>query len=309
MRIKKAAVLPALGIGDALLMMIASHQLKEQSYEVTTFHDELIQLKDWFPGQSFKKAKELNIDDLSAFDLIILENDNSLRIKELLNRYRQVISIFYPTYSPQKHALLTPHDFAFDPSVSMVQNIARSIATLLHLRRPSTSNGITPPPFLVHKKHLKRVLLHPTSRNPAKNWTTSGFLRLAQALVKKGYSPLFCISPAEKEKWTPLLSSMEVANLTDLTALAACVYESGAVIGNDSLLGHLGSNLGLPTLVIANDEQRMRLWKPGWTEGTLVLPPKWTPNFKGFRCKDNYWQSFISHKKVLSRFEKLLSTL
>src|SRR5579871_602091 len=82
----KTAVLPALGIGDALLMMIASHQLKLAGHRVTTFHDALPELASWFPGQDLQKCPP--IEALQPFDLILVENDNSPKIKMLLEAFR-----------------------------------------------------------------------------------------------------------------------------------------------------------------------------------------------------------------------------
>ena len=44
---KKAAVLPAQGIGDGLLMLVASYNLQEAGYEVTTYQPLLKQLTPW----------------------------------------------------------------------------------------------------------------------------------------------------------------------------------------------------------------------------------------------------------------------
>ena len=95
----------------------------------------------------------------------------------------------------------------------------------------------------------------------------------------------------------------ESIDFPNLGALAGFVYESGFVIGNDSLLGHLGSNLDLPTVTIAGDERRMRLWRPDWKRGQLALPPWWLPPS---RFKNAQWRHFISPRKVLNRFEELL---
>ncbi|HKY99639.1 MAG TPA: hypothetical protein VJ112_00560, partial [Rhabdochlamydiaceae bacterium] len=120
---KKAVVFPAAGIGDALLMMIASARLLELGYEVTTLHPALLQLQEWFPKQKFSTAPPLEqfATFFSSCDLIIVENDNSPKIRVLvqLRKEKKIenLAIFYPTYEPHKHALLDPFDKVFNPKL------------------------------------------------------------------------------------------------------------------------------------------------------------------------------------------------
>lgn len=309
---KTAAVLPALGIGDAILMMIASHRLYLSGFQVTTFHDSLPELAPWFPHQSFEKnlSDEELINRLNPFDLIIAENDNSTRIKKLIAAFRgqspERLSIFYPTYFQAKHGLLHSTDKVFDPDRPMAENIGEAIANLLHKKDPSKNNGITPPLPLKHRVHSNRIIIHPTSRVPSKNWSSHKFLDLAKQLKDRGYDPHFCVSPAERHQWENALQlGCSLPHFSNLSELAAFIFESGFHIGNDSLLGHLASNLNIPTLIIADDEKRMRLWRPGWQSGEVVLPPQWIPNPRIFRWKKNHWQRLISVRKVFKKFNKL----
>ncbi len=306
---KRAAVLPALGIGDGLLMMIASEQLKAHGYQVTTFHNALPQLSSWFPGHDLQtlSAEEKVLETLSSYDLILIENDNSTKVKHLIHHCRKRLSIFYPTYLSTKHAPLNPMDKVFDPNLPMADNIAFSIASLLQMQAPSKDNGLTPPSTLKHRCNKTQVLIHPTSRVPSKNWKASGFIQVAKKLAAQGLKPLFCVSPEEQKAWgfvqqwdLPLIIAPTLAHL------AAIIYESGIVIGNDSLAGHLASNLHIPSVIIANDSKRMRLWRPGWLQGQLVLPPFYLPNWKFLRLKENHWQHFITPSKVLKIFDLLL---
>jgi heptosyltransferase III len=307
-----AAVLPALGIGDALLMMIASHQLKIEGYRVTTFHHALPELAPWFPGHDLQPlpAQEKLLDVLASFDRIFVENDNSPLIKQLVNAYRNSLSIFYPTYSPPKHAPLSSLDRTFDKNLPMADNIAEAVASLIGHPISSKENGLSPLPSITHRAKKQQVILHPTSRETAKNWKASGFIAVALKLKDRGMLPVFCISPNERPNWQFVESQgFTLADLPNLSALAALIYESGFVIGNDSLIGHLASNLQIPNVIIANDEKRMRLWRPGWLKGQLVLPPPYLPNWKFLRLKEKHWQHFISPGIVLRHFDKLAGML
>ena len=290
---KTAAVIPAFGIGDALLMMIASHQLKLQGYKVTTFHHALPELASWFPDHEMESSY-LNLD---SFDLIIVENDNSPKIKHLIDTYRSHLSIFYPTYSTQKHAPLHLLDRIFDESRPMADNIAEAMASFFSLPVPSKYNGLT---FPTTPPNSKQILIHPTSRVPFKNWKAKGFIKVARKLKKLDFNPVFCVSPQEQSEWQFITNEgFTLVCPPNLSHLATLVHESAAVIGNDSLVGHLASNLDVPTLIIADDEQRMRLWRPGWRQGTLVLPPRHLPDWK--LLKSN-WQHFVTPNQVLKTF-------
>ncbi len=307
----KAAVLPALGIGDALLMMIASHQLKLNGYEVTTFHHALPELSPWFLDHDLKPVPGLDqlMQTLNCFDLIIVENDNSPKIARLIAEHREYLSIFYPTYSATKHSPLYPSDFIFDKNCPMAENIAKTIAALLDIASISKNNGLSPPADLqlIHRANPQRIVLHPTSRETFKNWKATGFITLARHLKNRGFSPIFCVAPQERNNWKCIEDQgFTLPEFSTLSDLAAFIYESGFVIGNDSLIGHLGSNLQIPTVTIANDEQRMRLWRPDWLPGQLVLPPAFLPNWKFLRLKEKQWQHFVTPSKVLRSFNQLL---
>lgn len=310
---KTAAVLPALGIGDALLMMIGSHHLLKAGYTVTTFHDHLPELASWFPNQSFEKSlsKDNLIERLAHFDLIVAENDNSARIKTLIAAFQQgklqQLSIFYPTYSLAKHGPAHNLDKIFNPNCPMAENIGYAIGSLLRNEKSSKNNGISPPSHLQHRVHSNRIVIHPTSREPSKNWSAHQFLNVAKRLKQKGFEPYFCVSPNERPEWEKVAAiGCSLPHFPNLAELAAFIYESGFHIGNDSLLGHLASNLNIPTLIIANDEKRMRLWRPGWHEGQLVLPPQWIPNPRIFRWKKEHWQRLVPVRSVLKAFDKLV---
>jgi heptosyltransferase III len=297
---KRAAVLPAAGIGDALLMLIASHHLQQSGWKVTTFHKALPELSSWFPTHHFALLPSL--EHLDTFDKIIVENDNSPNISLLRKRFREKLSIFYPTYSPQKHGPLSPLDCAFSSTLSMAENIARASSA-------SKDNGITPPKTLQHRLHPKRILLHPSSSQLQKNWLPERFIQLALKLKNLGYEPIFTISPAERSEWLFLEErGFSLPHLPTLSALASLIYESGSIIGNDSLIGHLASNLAIPALIIANDPKRMRLWRPDWLTAQLVFPPTLLPNFKGLRLRDTKWQHWISVRAVLQAFHKQRDT-
>ncbi len=279
MKNKTVAILPCKGIGDALLMQIAAEQLLHQGYDVTVVHPKLHELQSWFPRHKFVQEY-----DFSPTSWIIAENDNSPHIQSLKKQYRDRLSIFYPTYLASKHGPLDPLDRAFDPTKPMAENIATAIASLIGAPIVSKSNGITPPSSLIQRLHRNRVLIHHTSSAEEKNWLREKFDEVSRGLDKRGFEPVF------------------VPTFGNLADLAAYVFESGFVIGNDSLVGHLASNLNIPTVIVADKHDRMQLWRPGWLEGAVVTLYPWLCRWRFFQRN---WQYFIPSSRVLSSFDAL----
>lgn len=310
-----AAVIPAKGIGDALLMMIASHQLCKAGYQVTTFHPKLRELQLWFKDHIFESEPSLDKFEsfFSSFDLIIAENDNSPKIKTLINlaQFDKIknLSIFYPTYLANKHSSLSKRDQVFDPKMPMAVNIAKTTARLLQKEFISKENGISIPSELIHRLYKKRIVIHPTSSQSQKNWSIRKYLKIARSLQQQGLYPVFVLDLKERENWPLLMKSdFDVPLFTTLDELARYIYESGFMIGNDSLIGHLASNLSIPTLIISDNRERMLLWQPGWLEGKTLTPSPWVPNFKFLKLRERHWQSFVTTSSVLRNFDHLFST-
>lgn len=308
---KTAAVVCAGGIGDGLLMMVASHRLQHAGFHVTTYHNKLHELAEWFPDHTFASMPEDIKETFTKYTLVILQNDNTPRARTLIDLYRvgtlRNLSVFYPTYETGKHAPLTSWDRVFDPKESMVSNIATSIASLLQSKERSTNNGIVPKETLKHRRYLYRVVIHPTSSAQKDMWHKARFFACAHHLKKRGFEVVFAVSSQERPDWIDVeTSGFHLPKFNTLDDLASFVYESGYVIGNDSLIGHLASNMHIPTLIISNDAKRMQLWRPGWLKGTIVTPSRLIPNFKGSRLREKRWREWITPRKVLKHFTSIV---
>lgn len=298
-------MIPAQGIGDGLMMMVAAHRLHMQGYAVTTFHSFLSELAPWFPEHHFCPLSAENQYEsvISPFDLILVQNDGTQRTHLLKNLFPDKVACFYPSYEATKYPPLAPLDRVFDAAKPMVDNIAHAIASLFALKEVSKNNGILPPPELKYRSHKNRVLIHPSGSTSAKTWAEKRFLALAHRLKALEYDVQWILPPAERPHW--LSSGFPVPLFPTLSELAAYIYESGYLIGNDSGPGHLASNLQIPTLIIADRADRMRLWRPGWLLGEIATPPAWIPNLKGMRLRETQWEHFIFPSQVLRRFQKL----
>ncbi|MDN3507442.1 MAG: glycosyltransferase family 9 protein [Simkaniaceae bacterium] len=303
---RKAAVISPFGITEALMMMVASHRLLMQGYEVTTYHSDLCQLHEWFPDHNLAPLPKT--DDLPealiAYDLVIMQYDNTPYTNRIIELYNedifQTLSLFYSKYDKAQDPPLTPWDRVFNSSFPMVDNIARAISSLFHLNNVSKNNGLIPLPGLIHRHFDKRVILHATSKQTSKAWTPSRFIKTAKRLLRLGYEPVFAINPKDRNKWLHLTSAgFSLPEFPSLSHLSEYIYESGYVIGNESSISHLASNLQIPTLVITGDRHRMRLYRPGWHAGLICAPSPFIPH------KPEHWQRLIFPRHVLSSFQKL----
>lgn len=294
---KKFAVVCGGRIGDGLLMQIAANHLRNLGIEVVTFSNQLTELIDWFPGFTF--LKQPKIEDIQAslesFDGIILQFDNTVKAKKIQSLFKNVY-ILYGSVPLEKHPLLKPgFDLKFDPTICVAENIAYSMQTLFPDGESDLDNGIKPLSHLVRNRFPNRVAIYPTSFSPANCWRENSFLKLKDQLEQSGWDPVFITPRIDAQKWG-------APKFEGLSELAAFLYESSYLIGNDAGPGHLASNLGIPTVIVGSSKEHLTFWRPGWHRGELAHPPNWTTKTK--LTRDN-WNLFISLNRVIKQFKKL----
>ena len=310
--IKKALVITSSGLGDGLMMMVASERLRSHGYQVVTMNAHLNQLHNWFPGHYFQfplAGYELE-QFIKTFDLTILQNDNTERSKEIIRLHQlgiiRSLSIFYSSYEEKKHPPLTYWDVIFNSKRPMVENIAKAVAILLRSLEISTNNGMKVPHYLQFRRFPKRVIIHPTASTSDRMWPIASYIDLAKRLKDLDFDPVFSLSLKERVFFDQALpKQIFCPKISSLSDLAELIYESGYVIGNESGIVHLASNLQIPNIVIAGHEKRIQLWRPGWLLGQIITPSKWIPNIKHFRIRESRWKEWITPKKVEKTFLKL----
>jgi ADP-heptose:LPS heptosyltransferase len=273
----KIAVVTASGIGDGLILHIASHNLVQMEHEVITFNDHLAGFGEWFRGYSFSNQPLL----FAQFDAVILQHDNSPKAKQIRALDLPVYT-FYGSHQVSKHGALRDTDYVANPNQTMVDNITKAMEKWFGVA--SKENGMTPLAGLVHRKYPSRVAIHTTSGAREKNWPQEKFYHVAKKLQNMGYDPVFINEPGGR----PIFASLE--------DLASFIYESGAFLGNDSGPGHIASYLKIPSLIIGKEEKQMRLWRPGWMAPEVLTPPAWSAHWKWTR---NKWKHFITTRSVI----------
>jgi heptosyltransferase-3 len=300
----RIAVLSCLGLGDGLISLVLSNNLYRNGHSVVTIHPCLQSLQSWFPHLPIIPLSTVSLVDFAAYDKIFLFHEKTPRMME--------IQEFCLKQHPNKIVVLNPiatlkNDYPFwengkfDGSKTFVDNLANYCTHELKLKEVTKSNGMTLPSGVQLYKYPKRVVIHPTSSQETKNWPWEKFEILSQMLEAEGWEPYFLLTKDEKTRY-PSCRSPEINNLSEM---AAFVAESGAMVGNDSGVGHLASCLGLPTVTICRNKEVSYFWRPAWAEGKVIAPPTWLPNLKWMRWRDRHWKKFIPIDKVFQAFKEV----
>lgn len=307
--ISRVALLPAKGLGDALVVMIAAYNLQQNGCEVTFFSDYVYQLRDWFPlvkVKPFPAPEKLELA-LAEFDKVFMDVGKIAHSENV----KPYLTPKYFLFSTSERLEKFPNDDVlaertvlignlggFTPLVDKMVVFCRDI---LELKQAVKENGITPLAGLQYRKHKKRIMIHPTGTNASRRWPPEKFIELASVLKSQGWDPVFSLSPAELPEWQPIINNeFLLPKFPSVSDLAGFLYESGYFIGNDSGPGHLASCLMIPTLSIWKKVKQLR-WQPGWGLSELALPLK-IPFFIKSR---RYWHRLLSVKRVLKAFKWL----
>ncbi len=301
---KRCAVFSCLGLGDGLIALVLSNNLRRNGAEVTTFHPFLEGMQEWFPGLPLRRFPP--VSELASFDTFFLFYEKTAWMQEVLEMCQK--------QWPEKTFVLNPiptenRDYPywevgqFDGRLPLVDNLVTFCERRLQLRDVVKANGICAPKEI--ERVPRRVVVHPAGSRVSKDWPQEKYLALADLLQKEGYEPLFVLHEKERKAWDT--SRIQAPVFAHLSAVAEAVCSAETMIGNDSGIGHLASCLGVPTLTICRRERYARFSRPAWTEGRVVTPYGWIPNIKGMRLRDRQWKRWISVRRVLKAFHMNLS--
>jgi heptosyltransferase III len=306
---ENCAVFSCMGLGDGLIALVLSENLRRNGHAVTTFHPFLQHLGEWFPNHSispFPPLEEIS-QQLSAFDKFYIFFEKSPWMQQILlycqNQFPERTMVLNPIATPNR-------DYPywevgqFDGRKPFVENLYLFCKDILKLEQTTKSNGVQLPDEIFPRRHLDRVVIHPMSSREGKNWPKSKYVSLAKELKEKGFRPVFILTSAEKKQWEGY--DIDAPDFANINEMAAFVSESGYMIGNDSGIGHLSSCFGLPTLILMRSQMAADFWRPSWSPGIVVTPFSWIPNIKGLRLRDRHWKRWISVERVLSSFSRLI---
>jgi ADP-heptose:LPS heptosyltransferase len=274
-------------------------------------------MQNWVPHlpvEPYPDVEQLG-SILHAYDwYFVVWNDSSEFVRRLISegkrRFPDRMKVIY--FYPSPNIVNEPYypDTQIDPRASVAANLRRIAHQIMKLPKTASGNGFIPPAGLQHRKHLQRIVVHPTSAKIRRNWPKEKFVKLALHLVQEGYHPIFVPGKEDLPRFSDLSKQgLQVEDFPSLDLFARFIYESGYFIGNDSGPGHLASALGVPTLTFCRRKALADLWAPSFAPGIVLTPSRWIPNFRGLRLRDHHWGKFIGVGRARRAFERLKSTL
>ncbi|MCB5191589.1 hypothetical protein LG198_12700 [Methylobacillus arboreus] len=320
-------------LGDGLVYYMLAENLRQHGYDITLYGDIAYQLRDWMPHL---KVRPYPVDGkfdvaMSQYHHVIMSPPNSLR---------RVLSGEYLEQAKRKWLLLcqkAPQAWCYDHLIQdLKQKLPASVFSQLEpmlacgssirfrkfprgsslvdvcvafmrerlgLQHATRDVSLHAPEHLIYRRHPQRVVISPDSAWPEKkDWMPSSFVKTARLLQAHGYQPVFTVAPLNHQRWDEILQGEFMhAKFSNINELASFIYESGALICNDSGSGHLASILRVPVVTVYRKRNREFLWRPSWGKGIVV-----TPRFVLPWLGEDIWRPFIRPVDVLRALQELI---
>ena len=283
-------------LGDAIIYCVIVNNLCKAGYQVTVYHNLLYDLRGWHQNASFKPrlSPAQVVESVERHDVVVMLDDHCGFNDEEKKYYFPKMVVFsmrrvsardqydVKPYLEGRYGNTGQYDavmrlatidnqglYTKNKTESMVERGVNTCRHYLGFNNVDPEVSWNMPATLVRAKHSKRVVLHPLSGSQAKNWYLSRFIKLAKKLKKLGWQPVFMVAPHEYDSFKAQLGGeFSLPKFGSLLASAEFLYESAAVIGNDSGVGHLASSMNVPVLTLYCRNKAFA-WRPGW--GALLL--------------------------------------
>jgi len=303
---KKCAVFCSRGLGDGLLFLMVSNNLKKNGFEVITYHDFLEEMKPLFKNFEIRKYPEKKEVKslLSTFDLVIVNSDYSeinMEIKKNLKNHKKNW-ILHASTSKGKNL---PGNFRFDRKRTMAENLLFFCKGTLHLKNVSKENGIKPMKGFFYRKNKKRIIIHPEANIKSKKWDKKKFLKLSKKLINLGFEISYIVPKEKRERYLFVEKyKIKLPYFKSLKELSNYIFESGYIIGNNSGIGYLASSLKIPTFIIFESKRQKLFWRPDFGINDGITPLSILPNIKNMRLRDKFWKNLIWVRRVFRKFKK-----
>ncbi len=308
---QKAGVFFHNGLGDGVNGLVLSNNLHLNGWQVDTYQNTMWTMQDWFPHLPIYFYPPLDHlqNILNAYDwFFVVNNDTDPFILKLVEvgkvKFPEKMKVIY--LYPSSRIVNEPYysDCKTEPYLPIAENLRLFCKNILHLPKITQNNGFIPPIEITHRKYPKRVVIHPTSARPTRNWPKEKFVKLALHLKEEGYQVAFV--PGDPKGWEDVIDlGFDLPVFATLDLLSRYIYESGFLIGNDSGLGHLASALTIPTLTFCRRKKWAAMWAPSFTKGIVLCPHPLIPNIRGLRLRDRYWKTFITVNMAIRAFKRL----
>lgn len=324
----RIAVVPSMGLGDSLIYLVIASNLARAGYQVTMLSNHLAHFAAWLPELKMLPFPEVEntLGIADAYDLV-LSDCGSIITSAASDKVKlaecfvfvgtlRVESAYIRNHLPRLECRVGPDKARVmvklatcagpmrvlnDDSISMVDQAVAFCQLKLGLKNAAADPGFVMPSTLTARRNPHRVMIHPSSYNEKKNWPHKKYLTFARRLRLQGYDPQFVLSPKELALWSPRLGDeFPIPRFANARELAAYLYESGYVVGNDSGVGHLASALGVPVLTLFRKRRDGFCWRPGWGRNVIVRP------VISIGALRNGWKLFLSVGRVEKAFGMLI---
>jgi len=324
----RVALLPSSSLGDGLIHAVIANNLQRNGGHVRYFHDGMCQLADYAKGYRVERVPDYGtVQDVLAENDVILYDSTAPFTQGMSTEVAAWFAAngvcYGVTHHAPVHTSITPEVLAARarpgyekqaarfarlnvslrqsgpgwPRKPVARQLADRVTRLLGLENKTYANGLLVP-RPVGAANGRRVIIHPTSSSPAKNWSAHCFLELAGRLRHEGWEPVFTVSPAEQATWQATVGDQsELRVFPSLKEVATFYGTAAAFIGNDSGAGHLASCIGLPTVLIYKRWRQHPPWRHGWAPTQVVFA-------RGLSARN--WQHRVTVDRVARGFFSLM---
>lgn len=318
-------------LGDSLIYTMMADNLRRNGYTTTLIGNVPYQLREWLAQLSIEPYPEFE-KFYSTFDdyhLVLMSPSRTIRastgeikLEEIRHRFLLICQKVPKTWLFDHHSRLKQN--LSQDIFQQIENLSHSAGSIhyrkfkkesvveitmdfmrekMGLQALSTRVDLSPPQSLIFRKNKRRIVLSPDSAWPEKkDWSPERFLKLCDLLAQANYEPVIVVAPNNHEIWLAKQNNhFPTLTFENIGKLAEYIYESGAVIANDSGNGHLASFLGIPVVTIYRKRNPYFHWRPGWSDTTVIYPRIVLPGPNG-----PIWRPFIGVRRVKRALEKLL---
>ncbi|MDA1193808.1 MAG: hypothetical protein O2894_01350 [Planctomycetota bacterium] len=275
------AIVPAPALGDGLLALVLAHHLRRSDQPVYVVHDALGKLRTWLPWARVVPRTDLD---------------------EVL---RSSVRAFVGDPAAFAHAALPPDTLRFRKAdwqrdAPYPVSLERACAAWLGSTPWLNSPGLVRPD--VPAVDAARIVLHPTSGNPRKNWPPKHWRALGERLAGEGARTTVLLAASEVAAWRAEAGdALPIAVPGGLDAVASFLADSAGCIATDSGIAHLAAAVGCPTLTLFRKASAARFWAPTWGRTAAVMAPWRLPGGAGHRL----WRHLLSPARVHAAYRAL----
>ncbi len=274
------AIVPAPALGDGILGMVLAHNAHRAGRDVVVLHDALTELAAWYPWA--------RIEPSAAAAARLLASDAAFLGDPAL--HPDAAQVDGPTLCFGKQ-----HWRRDRPYLESLRAVCMRAFDL-----PSWDDDAGIVPAAARRPIPRRVALHPTSANPAKEWPPDRWLALADKLRAHEWLPVVLVAAEHEAAWRARCAddTLVVAPGT-LDKVAAWLRDGAGCIATDSGIAHLASALGVPTLAVFRKRSAARFWGPAWAPGGTIAPFWRLPGGRGH----GHWRGLLHPERVFRAFQ------